>query len=127
MSKKIQNNGSKSWLKNLFILLIIQVLIFKLFGYNYLDIFYNTYLLKVYVCVYGFLMILHNSLYLYFIHKFSKNNILIPDILPLFIINWFKEVKMISQSKLSIQSAKETLYIYMTLYIISIILTLLIF
>ena len=86
----------------------------------------NTFIIKYYIIGYGVLMITYLLLNLFLLHKFSSGNIKIPEILPQFIINWLKEFEVVSQSKISIQSFKETIYINMVIYLFSIIFVVLI-
>ena len=69
---------------------------------------------------------MYQLLNIYLLHKFSKQNVKIPKVLPEFIINWLNEFYIISSSIESIKFFKQTYYIQISLYLlIMIIITLL--
>ncbi len=116
------NNKIPDWLKIIFRLLFLSILIIKLLGFNVLDIISNNYYLKMYCYISCSLVILYQILNILLLYLFSKNNIKIPEILPDFIINWLKEFEIMSSSKASIKEFKTTCYIEILLYVTIIIL-----
>ena len=69
------------------------------------------------------LLIIYQFLNLYLLHKFSNNNIKIPEVLPDFLINWLKDFKIICSNKESINVIKKTYYIEISIYLVILILT----
>lgn len=110
-----------TWLKIVFSLFSLVILILKLFGYNFIDLFIDYTLLKNVMYGYASVVIIYILLDLYLLHKFSTSNFKIPEILPQFIINWLRDIEGTASSKVSLDVAKETNYIHLLIYIISII------
>lgn len=81
------NKKLPKWVKIFFKLLFLGMLLIKLLGFGYLEIFKNTTYLKYlcYIsCSFG---ITYQLLNLYLLYKFSKNNIIVSEILPEFLQN----------------------------------------
>jgi hypothetical protein len=67
------NKKIPSWVKIVFRLLFIILLILKLLGFNnIIDVIYNTYYLKMYIYISCSLAIIFQLLNLYLLHKFSN-------------------------------------------------------
>lgn len=115
-----------SWLKLLFNLIIITVLVLKLFGISIItDVIFNLYYLKIINYIFCSFGIGFQLLNIYLIHKFSTKNINIPEVFPEFIINWLKSIEVLSSNKVSLKDFKYGCYIEICIYtIICIIFTL---
>ena len=115
------NKKIPSWVKLFFKLFFLTLLILKLLGFNILEFFSIVYYVKIYTYTTCSLAILYNLLNIYLIHKFSNKTVIIPDVLPEFIINWLKEFELISTSKAYIKEAKKSSYIDISIYVLIII------
>ena len=104
-----------------FNLLLLSIIVIKLLGFSILDFLNNTYYLKLYLYVSCSLIIMYQLLNIYLLHKFSKQNVQIPKVLPEFIINWLNEFNVISSSVESIKEFKKTYYKEISLYLLIII------
>lgn len=122
LNKKIPN-----WLKLLFKLLLLSLLVLKLLGINILDFMNSLYYLRMYCYVSCTLVIFYQLLNIYLVHKFSNKNIKISKVLPDFLINWLKEFEEISSSVENIKEFKKTCYIEICIYLSIIIIITLIF
>jgi hypothetical protein len=117
--KKIPN-----WLKIVFKLLFTIILVLKLLGFSFIPGFIsvlyfvnNLYHMKLFYYISCSLIISHNLLSLYLIHKFSNNKIKISEALPDFLINWLKIIENMGSSKAGIKEFKSTCYIDITIYL----------
>ena len=115
-----------SWVKLLFKLIFIAVIIIKLLGFNIFQILDNSYYLKIYMLCTCSLAILYQllNIYLYYIYITKKPKI--PEYLPEFIINWLEEFEKMAKFKLNFKFFKKTCYIEITIYITILLLTLLV-
>ena len=116
LTKKIPN-----CLKLFFRLLLLSILVIKLLGFSVIEILNSTYYIKIYLYVSCSLVIIYQLSNLYLLHKFSKQNVQIPKVLPEFIINWLNEFNVISSSVESIKEFKKTYYKEISLYLLIII------
>ena len=80
----------------------------------------------MYVLITSSLVIIYQLVNLYLIHKFSKKDTIIPEILPEFVINWLKEFEILKTSKISVKEFKNMCYIQICIYLAIIVLILLI-
>ena len=87
--KKIPN-----WLKLIFSLLLVIILVLKLLGLSSLDVLNNPYYIKIFSYISCSLAIFYELLNLYLLHKFTNKNIKISEVLPEFIINWLQEFEV---------------------------------
>lgn len=116
-----------NWVKLLFKLFFISLLLLKIFGVSSIfDIIYNVYYLKIFIISYSTIVILYLILNIYLIYLFYKKNIHIPEVLPEFIINWLKEFKVISSSKEGVHGFKNMYYREILLYLVIIAIVILI-
>ncbi len=116
------------WIKILFRLVFLSILVLKLLGFtNILDIYNNLIYLKLFTYTSCSLVILYQLLNIFLLYKFSNKNVKIPEILPEFLINWLKEFEFICQDPISIKEFKNTCYREIFIYIFIIILITLIF
>ena len=116
------NKKIPKWIKLLFKLILLSILVLKLLGFSsILDFLYNTYYLKIYIYIICIIATIYELINLYLLHKFSKKNIKISEVLPDFIINWLKEFEIICTTKESINEFKKTYYIGISIYILIII------
>ena len=116
--KKIPN-----WLKFLFKLLLLIIVVIKLLGFsNIFDFLTNMYYLKLYVYIAYVIVNICQILNLYLLHKFINKTIKISDMLPEFIIDWLKDLEVISRNKVHIKHFKNTCYFHIGLYAVIIIL-----
>lgn len=123
INKKIPN-----WVKLLFKLLLLSILVLKLLGFkSILDVLNNVYYLKIFSYISCSLAIIYQLLNLYLLYKFYNKNKKIPEILPIFIQNWLKEFEIISSTKESFNEFKNICYIEILIYILIIILITLLF
>ena len=104
------------WLRFIFILFVLINIVLKLLGYNIIDIFIDYYLLKNFVCVYCLIIINYHLLSIYLIHKFYSKKIIIPEVLPNFIINWLKEFEIMSDTKEAVKIFSINSYIEISIY-----------
>ena len=111
-------NKIPSWLKLVFIFFLFSFLIIKLLGFNVLDVLSNNYYLKMYCYISCSLVILYQILNILLLYKFSKNNIKIPEILPDFIINWLKDLELVSKDKEYQKEYKPSTYREILMYLI---------
>ena len=116
LTKKIPN-----CLKLFFRLLLLSILVIKLLGFSVIEILNSTYYIKIYLYVSCSLVIIYQLSNLYLLHKFSKQNVQIPKVLPEFIINCLNEFNVISSSVESIKEFKKTYYKEISLYLLIII------
>ena len=113
INKKIPN-----WIKILFRLIILTVLVLKLLGFTSILGFFNNFLyLKLFIFISCSLGILYQLINIFFIYKFTNKNTKIPEILPDFIINWLKEFEIICQTPESIKDFKNMYYKEILVYI----------
>ena len=68
------------------------------------------------------LIILYQIFNIYFLHRFISKNIKISPVLPNFIINWLKDLETISSNKECYQYFKDSCYIQILIYLLTIIL-----
>ena len=102
--KKIPN-----WLKFLFKLLLLIIVVIKLLGFsNIFDFLTNMYYLKLYVYIAYVIVNICQILNLYLLHKFINKTIKISDMLQEFIIDWLKDLEVISRNKVHIKNFKNT-------------------
>ena len=81
------NNKIPRWLKILFKILFVTILVLKLLGFSFLSVFLidaNILILAYYVIL--SLVIFYHLLSLYLLHKFLNKNIKILEVLPEFLI-----------------------------------------
>ena len=116
VNKKLPN-----WVKILLALLIVSILVVKYLGIIYI-LNINTFYIKLYFYIGFSVAIFYQLLSIYLLHKFSKKNINIPEVLPDFIINWLKELEIMSSSKEGIKHLKSLIYIEIIVYILLMIL-----
>ena len=102
-------------------LFFLSILVIKLLGFSVIEILNSTYYIKIYLYVSCSLVIIYQLSNLYLLHKFSKQNVQIPKVLPEFIINWLNEFNVISSSVESIKEFKKTYYKEISLYLLIII------
>lgn len=77
------NKKIPSWLKILFKILFVTILALKILGFNFLSIFsISIFYIRVGYYTLFSLIICYHLLCLYFLHKFSKKNMKILDVLP---------------------------------------------
>lgn len=119
-------NRIPDWVKLLFKLLFLVILVIKLLGFNVLDVIISTYYIKMYIIIGSSLVILYELINLYFLHRFYNKNIKISKILPEFIINWLKEFEILSSSNENFYYYKKFFYIHIFIFIIFIIIAILI-
>jgi hypothetical protein len=115
-----------TWLKFIFIFIILNIVVLKLLGYSIIVIIDQSFLKKL-VFVYFFLVGGYQLLNLYLVHKFASKNVKIPEVFPDFWINWLKEFEVIVLSEESIKEFKKICYIELVIYLIMIIIFILIF
>jgi hypothetical protein len=124
INKKIPN-----WIKLFFKLLFGGIVVLKLLGISVISVMTgvdSTFYLRSIVYTISILSITYQLLNLYFLYRFSQNNIKISEILPEFIIKWLKEFEIMCESKESLKSFKTECYIQISLYIVIIIIVTLI-
>ena len=92
MSSKIKK--IPNWLKLIFSLLLVIILVLKLLGLSSLDVLNNPYYIKIFSYISCSLAIFYELLNLYLLHKFTNKNIKISEVLPEFIINWLQEFEV---------------------------------
>lgn len=81
------NKKIPRWLKILFKILFVTILVLKLLGFSFLSVFsINVFYIKVGYYILFSLIICYYLLSLYLLHKFSKKNMKILDVLPEFLI-----------------------------------------
>jgi hypothetical protein len=91
------------WIKILFRLVFLSILVLKLLGFtNILDIYNNLIYLKLFIYTSCSLVILYQLINIFLLYKFSNKNVKIPEILPEFLINWLKEFEFICQDPIGI-------------------------
>lgn len=112
INKKIPN-----WIKLIFKFLFWGILVIKLLGFKVIYVLNSTYYLRIIIYIFSSLSISYQLLTLYFIYRFSQNNIKISELLPDFIIKWLKEFEIMCESKESIKFFKTECYIQIYLYI----------
>lgn len=100
-----------------FKLIFIILLVLKLLGVSYLDIFSNGYYFKMYCYTTCSLVIFYEILSLYLLYLFANKKINISDILPDFLINWLKAIRSLSEDKATIKWFKENSYIHILIYL----------
>ena len=115
---KIKNKLPK-WLKLLFGLLFISLILINKFGLiNILKIIFDGYYLKLFILSYSFIIILYIFFVLYLVYLFSKKKIQISEVLPDFIINWLKLIEIMCSSKEGIQAIKNLYYRELVVYLL---------
>jgi hypothetical protein len=117
INKKIPN-----WVK-----LLLKLLLLSILGFSSIFIFFflsNINYIKIFSYFSCSLVIIFQLFNLYLLHKFSNKNIKISaeGLLPDFIINWLKDIEIISSNKKSINEFKKTCYIEILVYLLIIIL-----
>ena len=117
------NKKLPDWVKLIFRLLFLSILVLKLLGISIFEFLNSTYYIKMFSYITCSLLIIYQFLNLYLLHKFSNNNIKIPEVLPDFLINWLKDFKIICSNKESINVIKKTYYIEISIYLVILILT----
>ena len=78
----------------------------------------SMYYLRIYCYVVCTLVIFYQLLNLFLLHKFSKKNIKIPKVLPEFLINWLKSIKLLSSHSESIKDIKSSSYKQILFYLL---------
>ena len=107
--------------KTFFTILFIIIFVLKLFGYNLIDLYINDKLLRIYLYCYGSVMIIFILLNLYLLHKAYKGQLQISAILPKFIQTWLNGFIILSNKKSVYDNTKETFYLNLMIYIVSLI------
>lgn len=136
LNKNINNDKHKKdviikdWLiqlKFIIFLLFIITFIYKLLGYNLIDIFINDKSKKVFMCIIIFVVIIILLLNLYVLHIFYTRKSEIPEILPESFKDWLKECKCISGSKVIFQRTKDGIYKDLAIYLLLALIALFVF
>lgn len=112
--------------KLIFKLFLVILIVLKLFGVNFIDLFFNLNYLRIYFYVSVSLVIIYQLLNLYLISLFSRKKIKIFEFLPEFFINWLKEFEFMVKSQDSLKAFKQMCYIELFIYV-SLLIILLIF
>ena len=120
------NKKIPDWLKYLFKLVLLIIVVTKLLGFNLIDIYLNSYHFKMYIYITSSLFMLSSFFSLFLLHKFANKTIHIPEVLPNFIINWLKILQTVSSNKESIHYFKNKYYLEIVLCILVIIIVTLI-
>ena len=116
-------NYIPEWLKIFLYLIFISLLTLKFLGFNFLDVLFNIYYLKIFSYFSSTLAIFYQLTNLYLLNKLAYKGLNISNILPQFIIDWLKELEVLSSSKESIIEFKTHCYINISLYLVIIIST----
>jgi len=114
-------NKVPNWLKLLIKLIVLSFFLLKFLGLNILGILINIYYLKLYCYLSSTIAIVIQLLSLYFLHKFSSSKtteLNLSPVLPDFIKEWLKDLKLASSSKEGINMYKESIYIHITIFFI---------
>lgn len=112
------NNKIPDWIKLLFkkLFLFIVVVFILLVYYIIIQIVNKVCLIKICIFI-SSLIISFDLLNLYLMHKFTTKNVKISEVLPDFIINWLKELEVISRSEVTIKSFKKIYYVDISIYL----------
>ena len=102
------------------------ILVLKLLGFSLLNILSNTFYIKLYFITSISVVILYLLLSLFFLYKFSSQDIKIPEILPNFIITWLEEIQVMSKTKPGFKTYKDMVYIELSIYIFALIFAILV-
>ena len=113
-------NKIPGWVKLIFTILILIIFTIKLLGYNVSDL-NDTIFFKKFTYVFSILVIFYEILQLYLVHVFSTRKVKISQVLPDFIINWLKGLKISCSNSVGIQEFKKSSYIEISIYLIIII------
>ena len=112
-------NKIPNCLKFLFSLLFLSVFVLKLLGFNSIFVFLNnSYYLKLYIYISVILAIFFQLFQIFLLHLFSTKKIKISAVLPEFVINWLKEIELVSTNPDYIASFKYICYREIIIYII---------
>ena len=122
------NNKIPLWLKIIFKLIFIFIIIIKIIGLPAaITIINSNYYLKLWAylgCLGG---IIYQLVHIFFIYFFSIKKRKIPEILPDPLINWLKEFEIICETKIGIKEFKNLYYREILVYVIMIIFVTIIF
>jgi len=117
-------NKIPRWVKILFRILFVTILVLKLLGFSFLSVFsINIFYIKVAYYIIFSLIICYYLLSIYLLHKFSNKNIKILEVLPEFLIKWLKEIENMSTTKADIKEFKTNSYLQITVYLLLMIIT----
>lgn len=106
------------WIVTVFYVIIILLVILKLFGYSFIDIFIDMNLLYKISFVSLTICLSYHFLTLYLLHKFSSKEISIPKVLPHFIIEWLEHVKYAASNEVDLKEVRKTCYIDISIYLV---------
>ena len=113
------NNKIPRWLKILFKILFVTILVLKLLGFNFLSVLsINVFYIKVAYYILFSLIICYHLLRLYLLHKFINKKMKISEILPEFLIKWLKDIEMMTTTKAEIKEFKTNCYMEISVYLI---------
>ena len=110
-------------LKYFLSLLVTSLLILKIIGFNYLDLFFIIYYLKLLSYSFSTLAILYQLTNLYLLKFFSYHEFKISNMLQNILKNWLREFEALNSSLESIIEYKNECYLQLTIYIVILILT----
>ena len=85
-------------LKYFLSLLVTSLLILKIIGFNYLDLFFNIYYLKLLSYSFSTLAILYQLTNLYLLKFFSYHEFKISNMLSNILKNWLREFEALNSS-----------------------------
>lgn len=115
-------NKIPNWLKLLFSLLFITVFVLKLLGFSSSFVFLNNiFYLKIYIYISVVLAILFQLFEILMLYLFSTKKIKISEVLPDFVINWLKQIELVSTRTEYITEFKNSCYREIVIYLIIVI------
>jgi hypothetical protein len=113
------NNKIPNWLKWVFKLLLISLVIIKLLGFNTsLIILNNKFYYKIAGITVCLLIIFYDLLCVYLLYRFNKGNLKISEFLPKFIQTWLKMFENICSVKEDIKIFTNIYYTNIFIYLI---------
>ncbi len=115
-------NKIPNWLKLLFSLLFITVFVLKLLGFSSSFVFLNNiFYVKIYIYISVVLAILFQLFEILMLYLFSTKKIKISEVLPDFVINWLKQIELVSTRTEYITEFKNSCYREIVIYLIIVI------
>ena len=105
-------------LKYFLSLLVTSLLILIIIGFNYLDLFFIIYYLKLLSYSFSTLAILYQLTNLYLLKFFSYHEFKISNMLPNILKNWLREFEALNSSLESKIEYKNECYLQITIYIV---------
>ena len=114
--KKILKNFIKDFSGPIFsvlLLLLLSLIIFKLLGYTYSDLYYKN---EIYCLIAITLELLYQVFILFLLHVFSKKDVKIAKVLPDFVIRRLEGYKSLASSESGFSFMKNFIYTHLCIY-----------